>query len=73
MIFSESRRFIFFAVPKTGTHTIREAVRVHLAEGDWEQQLRYGKRYPRYPRSRGESWSCELSTTQRRHRHHRAE
>lgn len=43
MIFSESHSFIFFAVPKTGTHAIREALRPHLAEADWEQQLRYGK------------------------------
>jgi len=49
MIFSESRRFIFFAVPKTGTHTVREALRVHLAEGDWEQQLRYGKQLSPLP------------------------
>ena len=49
MILSESRRFIFFAVPKTGTHTIREALRVHLAEGDWEQQLRYGKQLSPLP------------------------
>ncbi|GIS02694.1 MAG: hypothetical protein CM15mP103_12450 [Gammaproteobacteria bacterium] len=27
--FFESRRFIFFAVPKTGTHSIREVLRVH--------------------------------------------
>ena len=49
MIFSESQRFIFFAVPKTGTHTVREALRVHLAEGDWEQQLRYGKQLSPLP------------------------
>ena len=43
MIFSQSRGFIFFAVPKTGTHAIREALRPHLGEADWEQQLRYGE------------------------------
>jgi len=50
MIFCESQRFIFFAVPKTGTHTVREALRVHLAEGDWEQQLRYGKQLSPLPK-----------------------
>ena len=49
MIFSESRGFIFFAVPKTGTHAVREAIRPHLGEGDWEQQLRYGKQLSPLP------------------------
>ena len=49
MIFSESRRFIFFAVPKTGTHTVKRGFARASGQGDWEQQLRYGKRsYPRY-------------------------
>ena len=43
MIFSHTHKFIFFAVPKTGTHAIREALRPHLGTGDWEQQVRYGK------------------------------
>ncbi len=43
MIFSHSRQFVFFAVPKTGTHAIREALRPHLGVGDWEQQVRYGR------------------------------
>ena len=49
MIFSGSREFIFFAVPKTGTHAVREAIRPHLGEGDWEQQLRYGKQLSPLP------------------------
>ena len=49
MIFSSSRRFVFFAVPKTGTHAIREAMRPHLSESDWEQQLRYGKQLSPLP------------------------
>jgi hypothetical protein len=39
MIFSSSRKFIFFAVPKTGTHSVREALRPALTGGDWEQQM----------------------------------
>lgn len=38
MIISHRHRFIFFAVPKTGTHTIRQALKPHLDAGDWEQQ-----------------------------------
>lgn len=49
MIFSSSRRFVFFAVPKTGTHAIREAMRPHLSESDWEQQLRFGKQLSPLP------------------------
>ena len=49
MIFAGSRGFIFFAVPKTGTHAVREAIRPHLGEGDWEQQLRFGKQLSPLP------------------------
>lgn len=49
MIFSASRQFVFFAVPKTGTHAVREALRPHLGEGDWEQQVRYGKQLSPLP------------------------
>ena len=52
MIFSESRRFIFFAVPKTGTHTVREALRVHLAGVIGSNSCVTESSYPRYPRSR---------------------
>ena len=39
MIISHKHRFIFFAVPRTATHTIRQALRAHLGEEDWEQQM----------------------------------
>jgi hypothetical protein len=42
MIFSSSKKFIFFAVPKTGTHAVREVLRPLLTEGDWEQQMLTG-------------------------------
>ncbi|MEO7916847.1 MAG: sulfotransferase family 2 domain-containing protein [Dokdonella sp.] len=37
MIISHKHQFIFFAVPKTGTHSIRQALRPHLDAGDEEQ------------------------------------
>ncbi len=43
MIVSHQHRFIFFAVPKTATHTIRQALRAHLGPDDWEQQVLFGK------------------------------
>ena len=43
MIFSSSKNFIFFAVPKTGTHAVREALRPALGENDWEQQMLTGR------------------------------
>lgn len=47
MIISDSREFIFVAVPKTGTHSIRRALRPHMAEGDLEQvQLFVRKHFP---------------------------
>lgn len=49
MIISQRHRFIFFAVPKTGTHSVRQALRPHLAEDDMEQVgLFVQKRLP-YP------------------------
>lgn len=49
MIYAESQKFIFFAVPKTGTHAVREALRPHLSSADWEQQLRYGEQLSPLP------------------------
>ena len=37
MIISNRHRFIFFAVPKTGTHSVRQALRPFLADDDMEQ------------------------------------
>ena len=37
MIISQAHRFIFAAVPKTGTHSVRRALRHHLDAADWEQ------------------------------------
>lgn len=38
MIVSHAHRFVFFAVPRTGTHAIRHALAPHLQAGDWTQQ-----------------------------------
>lgn len=47
MIVSYRHRFIFAAVPKTGTHAIRRALREQLGEGDVEQVgLFVDKRFP---------------------------
>jgi len=43
MIFSSSKKFIFFAVPKTGTHAVREVLRPLLTDADWEQQMLTGR------------------------------
>jgi hypothetical protein len=37
MIISTQHQFIFAAIPKTGTHSVRRALRVHLAPQDMEQ------------------------------------
>lgn len=37
MIISFAHDFIFVAVPKTGTHAVRQALRQHLGPDDWEQ------------------------------------
>lgn len=42
MILSHRRKFIFFAVPRTGTHAIRAALGPWLAEGDWQQETLHG-------------------------------
>lgn len=47
MIISHRHRFIFAAVPKTGTHAVRQALREQLGEGDLEQVKLFGnKRFP---------------------------
>jgi hypothetical protein len=37
MIISHRHRFIFTAIPKTGTHSVRQALREHLGPDDQEQ------------------------------------
>lgn len=47
MIISHHHRFIFAAVPKTGTHSVRQALRNHLSNDDIEQVgLFVNKRFP---------------------------
>ena len=47
MIVSHKHRFIFAAVPKTGTHSVRQALREHLGDEDIEQVgLFVNKRFP---------------------------
>ena len=43
MIISHAHRFIFFAVPRTGTWSIREALAPHLAQDDWRQHALHGR------------------------------
>ena len=47
MIVSHRHKFIFAAVPKTGTHAVRQALREHLGDEDVEQVgLFVDKRFP---------------------------
>jgi hypothetical protein len=47
MIVSHTHRFIFAAIPKTGTHSVRQALREHLGDNDIEQVgLFVNKRFP---------------------------
>ena len=47
MIISHKHRFIFAAVPKTGTHSVREALRQHMGPEDREQaRLFVEKQFP---------------------------
>lgn len=47
MIVSHLHRFIFVAVPKTGTHSVRQALRAHLGPEDIEQaRLFVEKQFP---------------------------
>lgn len=38
MIVSHRHKFIFLAVPRTGTHAVREALAPFLGEADWQQE-----------------------------------
>ena len=47
MIISRLHKFIFVAVPKTGTHSVRQALREHMGEDDLEQVgLFVDKKFP---------------------------
>ncbi|MCF7222528.1 sulfotransferase family 2 domain-containing protein [Marilutibacter chinensis] len=47
MIVSHQHRFVFVAIPKTGTHSVREVLRGHMGPGDLEQVgLFVNKRFP---------------------------
>lgn len=47
MIISHQHRFVFAAIPKTGTHSVRQALREHLNDDDLEQVgLFVDKRFP---------------------------
>lgn len=47
MIISHQHRYIFAAIPKTGTHSVRRALREHLSPEDLEQVgLFVNKRFP---------------------------
>jgi hypothetical protein len=44
VIISASHRYVFAAIPKTGTHAVRQALRPHLRAGDFEQVGLFVKR-----------------------------
>jgi len=44
MIISDSRKFIFVAIPKTGTHSVRRALRPHMGDEDMEQVRLFGEK-----------------------------
>lgn len=44
MIISQRHRFIFVAIPKTGTHSVRQALRAHLGPEDLEQVRLFGEK-----------------------------
>lgn len=47
MIISERHKYIFVAIPKTGTHAVRQALREHMGDGDIEQvKLFVQKKFP---------------------------
>ncbi len=49
MILSHSLRCVFVAIPKTGTHSIRQALRPHLQPGDAEQVSLFAQSKLPYP------------------------
>ncbi len=49
MIVSHKHRFIFIAIPKTGTHAIRFALRKHMGEEDVEQVKLFVDKKSPYP------------------------
>ena len=53
MIVSHRHRFIFFAVPRTGTHAVRTALAPRLGPEDWQQEVLWtGARSPLPPLAR---------------------
>lgn len=44
MIISDRHKFIFVAIPKTGTHSVRRALRPHLGKHDQEQVQLFEKK-----------------------------
>jgi hypothetical protein len=49
VIVSHTKKFIFFAVPKTGTHAVRELLSSHKGPDDWEQQILFGEQLSPIP------------------------
>ena len=45
MIVSFKKQFIFVAIPKTATHSFREALRPYLGSNDWEQCVLFEKKF----------------------------
>ena len=43
MIVCHAHKFMFFAVPKTGTQSVRRALVPHLAKDDWQQHALFGE------------------------------
>jgi len=43
VIVSHKHRYIFFAVPKTATQSIRQALQAHLGPNDWQQHAMFGQ------------------------------
>lgn len=48
-IISHKHQLIFVAIPKTGTHTVRRALRPHLGENDEEQVALFERKSLPYP------------------------